>query len=94
MSVGFTEEDWDSLLVYVSGFYNNSGNYKGFGDSKIVPNVCVKKITKLLEKSDAAAKYSNFLTTWASIESRVDSLNDNQLQLGFPDKVFLFLLDL
>ncbi|VDN28168.1 unnamed protein product [Cylicostephanus goldi] len=36
---GFSDEEWDAFLMYVAGFYYNNGNYRGFGDSKIIPGV-------------------------------------------------------
>ena len=35
----FTEEEWKKFTCYCAAFFNNSGNYKSFGDTKIVPDV-------------------------------------------------------
>lgn len=45
LKCGFTNEEWEGFLVYVAGFYYNNGNYRGFGDSKIIPNVNVVSIS-------------------------------------------------
>lgn len=45
LKLGWTENDFLSFLTFVACFYGNSGNYKSFGDSKIVPDVekvCLK----------------------------------------------------
>uniref|UniRef100_A0A8R1E8F6 Uncharacterized protein n=1 Tax=Caenorhabditis japonica TaxID=281687 RepID=A0A8R1E8F6_CAEJA len=86
LSVGFTEEEWMALLVYAAAFYSNSGNYKGFGDTKIVPGVESSKITALLEKS-AAGSDAKVLEIWKSVEKVIGSLEPNQLQLGFGNTV-------
>ena len=39
LGAGLTEQEVTAYLVYCSGFYGNMGNYKGFGDSKFVPNI-------------------------------------------------------
>merc|ERR1711971_325429 len=44
---GVTDEDFQSFLSYGSGVYSNLGNYKGYGDTKIVPDLELKHL-KLL----------------------------------------------
>ncbi|CAP31663.2 Protein CBG12727 [Caenorhabditis briggsae] len=92
LAVGFSEDEWQALLIYAAAFYSNSGNYKGFGDSKIVPAVdqnniisVQKKIRALIEKS-AAGSDEKVLKTWESVEKLIGSLEDKELQLGFGDK--------
>ena len=36
---GFTPDEFTNLLVWAGSFISNSGNYKGFGDTKFVPDV-------------------------------------------------------
>ncbi|EFP03207.1 hypothetical protein CRE_28514 [Caenorhabditis remanei] len=85
IAVGFTEAEWQAFLVYTAAFYNNSGNYKGFGDSKFVPGVEQTKIRALIEKS-AVGTDEKVLKTWESVESKIGSLETTELQLGFGDK--------
>lgn len=33
------------------GIYTNMGNYKGFGDSKIVPNITAETFDKIVKSS-------------------------------------------
>lgn len=82
-----TEEEWRALLVYVAAFYSNMGNYRGFGDSKIVPNLPVEKL-EVLVKSSAAFKAdaSSLEFAWNAAKSRMFSLEPSQLSLGFAPK--------
>ena len=41
---GITPEDFQAYLVYCSGVFTNMGNYKGFGDSKMVPDLTPEKV--------------------------------------------------
>ena len=34
-----SEEELTALLLYTAGIFTNFGNYKGFGDTKIVPGI-------------------------------------------------------
>uniref|UniRef100_A0A1I7T9H0 Dipeptidyl peptidase 3 n=1 Tax=Caenorhabditis tropicalis TaxID=1561998 RepID=A0A1I7T9H0_9PELO len=85
VSTGFSDDEWQAFLVYAAAFYSNSGNYKGFGDSKIVPGVEQSKIRALIEKS-VAGKDDKVIKTWDSVEKVIGSLEANELQLGFGDK--------
>ncbi|VDM36975.1 unnamed protein product [Toxocara canis] len=101
MELCWSDSELTALLAFAAGFYANSGNYKGFGDTKIVPNVPkasfvslffraflseTDKFRALLEKSEAAKNYASFMKLYRSIEERLFSLQPKHLHLGFPDK--------
>ena len=48
-SAGVTDEEFSAYLIYCSGFYGNMGNYKGFGDSKFIPNLSVQQFGKIVK---------------------------------------------
>ncbi|CAD6186254.1 unnamed protein product [Caenorhabditis auriculariae] len=85
LTVGFSEDEWTALLVYTAGFYANSGNYKGFGDSKIVPHVETSKITELV-KTSAASSIPGVVEAWSAVEAVVGSLDQGQIQLGYGEE--------
>ena len=77
-----------AIFVYSCGFLCNSGNYKGFGDSKFVPNLPVEKFDAFVKGSRAyeiAPKEIGCM--WADCKTAMYSLDDNVKSLGFPGKV-------
>lgn len=76
-----------ALLVYISGVLANSGNYKGFGDSKIVPNLPKERLGKIILTSAAhKANPKTVETLWNACADRIYSLEDLHQHLGFSDK--------
>jgi len=86
LSSGWTEEEFTALLAFASGFYANGGNYRGFGDTKIIPNVDKEKLKAFLESSVAFKKNPKLTSVWNSIQDRVFSLEPNHLALGFGNE--------
>ena len=63
------------------------GNYRGFGDSKFVPNLPKAKLEALLKASEAYKQDSAFIDfVWRNVETRLFGLEVNQLSLGFSPK--------
>ena len=74
-------------MVYCSGVYTNMGNYKGFGDSKFVPNMTVADFEKIIKASAAfKADQSGIEALWNSLKTPIFELNSKLKQLGLGDK--------
>ncbi|XP_046658496.1 dipeptidyl peptidase 3-like isoform X2 [Homalodisca vitripennis] len=83
-----TEDEYTALLVYACGVFANSGNYKGFGDSKIIPGLPQEKLEEIVQVSGAYSKQPKlFKSLWDNCKSGIYSLNDKDRSLGFWDKV-------
>ena len=84
---GLSDQEINAYLVYCSGFYGNMGNYKGFGDSKFVPNMEEERM-ELLVKSSQAYKSSpeKMEALWQSVKGPMFSLSDREKQLGLGEK--------
>jgi len=68
----------------------NTGNYKGFGDSKLVPNLNVDKFESLIMASAAHKKEPEKVKfLWDNIKKNMYSLDTKQRSLGLGEKVVL-----
>lgn len=83
----FSEEDFNSLLIYYSGIVYNGGNYLGFGDRKFVPSVAKEKLEKLFRSSKAYLESPDIMDVY--IKGCLDdiySLDDKNRFLGLPEQ--------
>jgi dipeptidyl-peptidase-3 len=70
------------------------GNYRGFGDSKIIPGFPKEKLEKLIMASDLFKKKENetkFL--WENVKEKMFSLENKEMCLGLNPKVRHLLLN-
>ncbi|XKL62397.1 hypothetical protein PGB90_002230 [Kerria lacca] len=82
-----TEEEFKVILVYTCGLFSNAGNYKGFGDTKFVPNLPVEKFELVIKESNAYKNSPEYISSlWERCKDDMYSLNDNVKSLGFPGK--------
>lgn len=86
-SAGVTDEEFSAYLIYCSGFYGNMGNYKGFGDSKFIPNLSVEQFGKIVKSSEAWKICESAMSKlWESVKAPLYSLSDKEQQLGIGEK--------
>ncbi|CAG9762167.1 unnamed protein product [Ceutorhynchus assimilis] len=78
LKAGFSDEEVKALYVYAGGVFANAGNYKGFGDTKIIPNIEQERLEKLLEVS----------RVWLEIQPLWNKIKDSIYDLG-PGKTYL-----
>lgn len=83
LKLGVSEDDFTAFLVYNCGFFGNAGNYKGMGDSKIVPGLDQDKFEVIVQNTKA---WKNDPVTmgklWNSTKKHIYSLNDQNRALG------------
>lgn len=83
---GLSEADFTAFLVYCCGFFANAGNYKGFGDSKILPGLDEKKFEALIKASKAyenePKKIGGLLE---AVKAKIFSLTEREKMLGLKD---------
>ena len=62
------------------------GNYKGFGDSKIIPNLPVEKLEKFLLNTKAFQTQANLSIVWNRIKNLIYDLSPRKCHLGLGEK--------
>ena len=86
-AAGVTEQEVTAYFVFSSGFLSNMGNYKGFGDSKFVPNLAVEKLEMLVKASGAFKAEPGVVgELWEAVKGPLYSLTDKEKQLGLGMK--------
>jgi len=87
LAAGLEDREVTAFLVYCSGFLANMGNYKGFGDSKFVPNLPVERLEVLVRASKAWGEEEAVVgALWEATKGPMYSLTDQQKQLGLGSK--------
>lgn len=81
LAAGFTNDEITALFVYAAGVFSNAGNYKGFGDSKIIPGVEAARFEGLLKVSPIWDELKNL---WGDINVQIYDLNPGKRCLGYP----------
>lgn len=74
-----------AFLVYACGFFANAGNYRGSGDTKIVPNLDVDKF-ELIIKSSEANKSPELSDLWSKCKKLIYQLTERTRNLGFGNE--------
>ncbi|CAG2171229.1 unnamed protein product [Oppiella nova] len=86
----FDDNEWRALLVYLSAFLSNMGNYRSFGDSKFTPDLPQNKLEALVINSKAFKDNEKELAfIWQNVKQRLYSLDKHYLSLGFAPECFL-----
>ncbi|KAI4495573.1 hypothetical protein M0802_008585 [Mischocyttarus mexicanus] len=84
---GISDNEFTAFLVYACGIITNSGNYKSFGDSKIIPNLPKEKFETIVKASAAFKENSDAIQyLWNNIHNVMFSLENRLKSLGFGDK--------
>lgn len=77
--------------MYTCGVLTNSGNYKGMGDSKFVPNLDEERLGALVLASEAAKREPEVVKSlWERCRKGMFSLDKKLLSLGLGDKVWYY----
>lgn len=77
---GISDDDLKHFLSYAAQFIGNTGNYRSFGDSKIIPRIPKESFAKLAKASQDAEKLYN------TFKDDLYEASVARMHLGYPDK--------
>nr|XP_023013816.1 dipeptidyl peptidase 3 [Leptinotarsa decemlineata] len=80
LAAGFTEDEIQALFVYACGIFCNAGNYKGFGDTKFIPNIEQNRLEELLKLSP---NWEKLEPLWKSLKDALYDLSPGKTCLGY-----------
>lgn len=85
ISSGVSEEDYQKILAFSAGVFQNCGNYKSFGDTKFVPDVTEKTFEKFVQSSKVYEIHKALIDDiWLAIRQHVFDYSGLRKKLGFP----------
>jgi dipeptidyl-peptidase III len=81
----YKQDGYDKFMAYVSGFYNNCGNYKSTDDSKFIPELDEEKFLNILNLSPSFDANKDLITSlFESIKDLMYSKEGRYKQIGLP----------
>ncbi|EDQ85368.1 uncharacterized protein MONBRDRAFT_34290 [Monosiga brevicollis MX1] len=81
VQAGLSSDDYTAFVRYVAAFFSNLGNYRSFGDTKMLPAIPEATFTRILQLCKGWNE--QLAAVWAKIASRVFDDADDALSLAF-----------
>lgn len=85
-AAGVSDDDFASFMTYAAAFYSNMGNYRSFGDTKIVPGCDRAALEAIVAASKAAADDGAAVTElMAAVGDLIYDLSPRVRELGLGE---------
>ena len=82
-----SEEEYSKILIYSSAFFNNKGNFKGFGGTKFIPDVNAEIFEKFYKCSLSYKSKGELMDyLYNSIKDLLFAYENLHSKLGIPNK--------
>lgn len=82
---GLTEQDLQHFLEYCATFYDNHGNYYGFGDAKFIPRISKDKFITVIKSAIKNDNGKDLPSECIKIIDKIYSTEENELTIDFND---------
>ncbi|XP_041976229.1 dipeptidyl peptidase 3 isoform X2 [Aricia agestis] len=87
LKAGVSKDDFQAFLVYAGALFANSGNYKGFGDTKFIPNLSTESFELIVKASNAYENdNTHILKLWENTKGAIYSIIPRLTSLGLAKK--------
>lgn len=87
LAAGVSEDEWTAFLAFAATVYANMGNFRSFGDSKVMPSLPRVRFEAVLRASPAWAAHSETLEAlWGRCGDRVFDVRPSALHLGLASE--------
>ncbi|KAL5284925.1 DPP3 family protein [Megaselia abdita] len=84
LSEGISDENITAFFVFACGIFANAGNYKGFGDTKIIPNMEPSTFESVVKATKAFSCDPKVRENFSKIQHILFTLEDGFASLGLP----------
>lgn len=82
-----SDQDFQAFLTYAAAFYSNMGNYKSFGDTKIIPGISKDKLKTIIWQSKAFQNHPVLMEPlWGECNSMIYNIKPQFQELGIEEK--------
>lgn len=89
---GVSSDDWEAFAAWVASFVDSMGNYRSFGDTKLLPGLPVAAFEAIMKASPSYATYKAVMDElWSAVAGPIYDASPRLLQMGLhPEGISTF----
>ena len=85
-TVEVSKTEVEAFLMYSAGVLSNLGNYKSFGDTKILPGLTLNSFETLIKMSKS---FDNISNIWLYVQKQIYEFAEEKFQLSYGNTTYL-----